>query len=139
LVRDVLLRLAQGTTTAVAEGRSRTEQYEWLQGLTDPNSALEIPFLEFLYAGGYRLPDTAQNRPCADVGTQPDFYYERDAVPGVCVFVDGSDHLDPARNERDTAAREALEDRGYRVIVIRFDLPLEKQVAQHPDVFGVSG
>ena len=49
--------------------------------------------LEFLYEGGYRLPNTAQSQPCADVAAQPDFYYERDGVPGACVFVDGSDHL----------------------------------------------
>ena len=34
-------------------------------------------------------------------------------------------------------AREALEDRGYRVIVIRFDWPLERQVGQHLDIFGL--
>ena len=137
LVRDFLLRLAQGTTTAVAAGRSREDQYHWLRGLTDPKSGLEIPFLEFLYEDGYRLPDAAQNRPCADVASQPDFYYERDGVPGACVFVDGSDHLEQAREERDTAAREALEDRGFRVITIRFDLALQEQVAQHPDIFDV--
>jgi len=47
--------------------------------------------------------------------------------PGACLFVDGSNHLDPVRKERDTAARTALEDRGYRVITIRFDLPRETQ------------
>ena len=104
-----------------------------------PTSGLEIPFLEFLHQRGYRLPDAAQNRPCPDVASQPDFYYEREGVPGACIFVDGSDHLDPAQSERDTAARTALEERGYRVITIRFDLPREAQVAQHPDVFGVGG
>jgi len=37
---------------------------------------------------------------------------------------------------RDQSSREALEDRGYRVIAIRFDQSLDEQVARHPDVFG---
>ena len=75
--------------------------------------------------------------PCSEVASQPDFYYEGDGVPGACIFVDGSDHLDPARQEKDTAARTALEDRGFRVITIRFDRPREEQVAQYSDVFGI--
>ena len=118
-------------------GRDRDEQYNWLKERTDPASGLEIPFLDFLYDGVYRLPDAAQNRPGPDVASQSDFYYEREGVPGACIFVDGRDPLDLTRKERDTAARTSLEDRGYRVIVIRFDRPLEDQVAQHPDVFGV--
>jgi len=103
----------------------------------DSASGLEIPFLDFLHRGGYRLPNAAQTRPSSDVASQPDFYYERDGVPGACVFVDGSDHLDPVRQKRDTAARTALEDRGYRVITIRFDRPRKEQVDIHPDVFGL--
>ena len=90
----------------------RDEQYDWLKERTDPASGLEIPFLDFLYEGVYRLPDAAQNRPCPDVASQPDFYYEREGVPGACIFVDGSDHLDPVWKERDTAARTALEAHG---------------------------
>lgn len=139
LARDFLLRLGKGTTTVVGQSRTREEQYEWLRSITDPRSGLEIPFLEFLYNGRYRLPDTAQNRPEPEVPAQPDFYYEREGVPGVCVFVDGSDHDDPRRKERDAEARAALEDRGYRVITIRLDQPLEGQVSEHPDVFGPGG
>jgi len=134
-IRQFLLKLSTGTAAELARGRDREEQYQWLKERTDPASGLEIPFLEFLYQGGYRLPDSAQNRPCPDVASQPDFYYERAGVPGACVFVDGSDHLDPTRQERDTAVRTSLEDRGYRVIVIRFDVQLEEQVGQHPDIF----
>ena len=93
--------------------------------------------MDFLYRGGYKLPDVAQNRPTSEVASQPDFYYEREGVPGACIFVDGSDHVDPARQQRDTAARTALEDLGHRVITIRFDRPREEQAAQHPDIFGV--
>lgn len=116
--------------------RTRDQQYEWLRSVTDPASGLEKRFLEFLYENGYRLPDAAQNRPDDEVPAQPDFYYSRDRVPGVCVFVDGSEHDEPRRQERDSTARSALEDRGYRVIAIRFDQSLEAQVQAHPDVFG---
>ena len=138
-IQDFLLKLAASTANELAMGRDRDEQYQWLKDRTDPASGLEIPFLDFLYQGGYRLPNAAQNRPSTDVASQPDFYYEREGVPGACIFVDGSDHLDPAQQERDMAARTALEDRGYRVITIRFDRSREDQVARHPDVFGVGG
>jgi hypothetical protein len=114
-------------------------QYEWLMGLVDPASNLEGEFLDFLYQRGHRLPDAAQIRPTPEIASQPDFYYEREAVPGVCVFVDGSAHDSPRRQERDQAAREALEDRGYRVVVIRVDEDLESEVAAHPDVFNQTG
>jgi hypothetical protein len=139
LIREFLVRLGRGVASQVATARSREEQYQWLRGMTDPGSNLEIPFLEFLYGGGYRLPDLAQNRPAEGVAAQPDFYYEREGVPGVCVFVDGSDHDEPRRKERDAEARAALEDQGYRVISIRFDHPLDAQVSAHPDVFGTKG
>jgi len=138
LVRDFLLHLASSTTAVVAEGRSREEQYHWLRTIADPKSGLEIPFLDFLYEGGYRLPDAAQNRPCPEVGAQPDFYYERGPVPGACVFIDGVDHDHPLKSERDERARKALEDRGYRVVTIRFERGLEEQVRQHSDIFGLS-
>jgi len=136
LVRDFLLRLGRGLTTTMEAGRTRDEQYSWLRSIVDPQSPLEPRFLQFLYDGGYNLPDMAQNRPDPDVPAQPDFYYERDGVPGVCVFIDGSDHDDPNRSGRDAAARATLEDQGYRVITIRYDQPLEPQVEAHPDVFG---
>ncbi len=48
---------------------------------------------------------------------------------------------DPARNQgleaaRDRSVREALEDRGYRVVAIRHAEPLAAQVARLPEVFG---
>lgn len=36
-----------------------------------------------------RLPDAAQTRPTPEVAVQPDFYYQRAGLPGVCVFIDG--------------------------------------------------
>jgi hypothetical protein len=136
LVRDFLLRLAS-STTVVAASRSRNEQYEWLKSITDPMSGLEIGFLDFLFKNGYCLPDAAQNRPCPEAPAQPDFYYGRGSIPVACVFVDGPSHDLAGRSERDEQVRKALEDRGYRVISIRFDQDFEKQVQQHTDIFGM--
>jgi hypothetical protein len=136
LVRDFLLRLAS-STTIVSNSRNRNQQYEWLKSITDPKSGLEKQFLDFIFNAGYRLPDTAQNRPCAEVPAQPDFYYGTEGVPGTCVFIDGSSHKHPLAAERDEKVRKALEDHGYRVIAINFDRELEEQIGQHPDVFGV--
>jgi hypothetical protein len=135
LVKDYLLNLASSKTT-VFQTKNRDEQYTWLKSIADPKSGIEIPFLDFLYQGGYHLPDAAQNRPCQDVSVQPDFYYERGAAPGVCIFVDGASHDNPVQKERDTEVRNSLEERGYRVIAIRFDQGLEEQIRQYPDVFG---
>jgi hypothetical protein len=82
------------------------------------------------------LPDKAQFRPADDVYAEADFYYERNGIPGVCVFCDGPDHDLPQRKQTDTVEREKLANRGFRVTAIRFDTELEKQLASATDVFG---
>jgi hypothetical protein len=72
--------------------------------------------LDLLAAEGLRLPDHAQHCPEPDLPVQVDFYYVRDGVPGVCVFVDGSAHAAPSQADHDRQLRGALRDRGYRVI-----------------------
>jgi len=37
---------------------------------------------------------------------------------------------------RDRVVRESLEDRGYRVVEITHDRPIDEQVADYTDVFG---
>lgn len=133
------LRLLTSARTVQAEGRDREAQYHWLEGLVDPGSSLERKFLQFLYESQIRLPDHAQNRPTQDVYVQPDFYYERENLPGVCVFIDGPSHDTPHQQEQDEQVRGQLQDRGFRVISIRHDLPFADQVEQHPDVFVVEG
>jgi len=83
-----------------------------------------------------RLPDRAQYRPEPGVYGEADFFYERNALKGVAVFIDGTPHDEPVRKEQDQHERKKLEDLGYRVIVIRYDKPLAEQIDAHADVFG---
>jgi very-short-patch-repair endonuclease len=102
---------------------------------TDPASSFERTFLDHLYERKLRLPDFAQRTPVADIFVQPDFYYQRGTVPGICIFIDGPYHDAPARREEDQRGREALEDRGHRVIAINADQELSEQISRYPDVF----
>lgn len=99
-------------------------------------TTLEHEFLAFLYGHGLRLPDRAQNRPAPDIPVQPDFYYDREGRPGVCVFVDGPHHDQPRQREADERLRAGLQNNGYRVIAVRYDRPFPEQVEKYPDVFG---
>lgn len=136
LIRGYLMVLAGATSVRVQPGRSREEQYQWLEAHYDHASTLERDLLKLLYRTGRRLPDRAQYRPEADVYAEADFYYERPGIPGVAVFCDGPAHGQAVREARDKTERDALEDRGYRVIIIRYDRELESQLAEHQDVFG---
>jgi hypothetical protein len=135
-VGEFLLRLAASKTEPLDPQRSREEQYALLRNVvSDDRSPLGRKFLDFLYSEGYPLPDTAEDRPESDLAVQPDFYYDRDGVRGVCVFVDGASHDEPHQDAHDQELRGILEDRGYRVIAVRGDSPFKDQVSEHPDVF----
>jgi hypothetical protein len=112
----------------IGQKRNRQEQYEWLKKNIDPISTLEAKFLEFLYSAGYKLPDFAQFRPTAEIMVQPDFYYDRGDMPGVCIFVDGPKHDSPEVTKHDNTVRKQLEDKGFRVISINYATEFESQV-----------
>ncbi len=99
-------------------------------------SSPEKQFLDTLFTSRRRLPDRTQFRPEPGVYAEADFYYERDGLKGIAVFVDGPHHDEPVQREPDKRERKKLEDLGYRVVVIRYDRPLTDQVAENSDVFG---
>jgi len=136
LIREFLEALAGAELVGLSSGRAYDEQYAWLRAQTDPASELEREFLEHLYQRRLRLPDAAQYRPAPDIPVQPDFYYERGGIPGVCVFIDGPTHGGSAQAEHDCQVRSQLTDRGYRVVAITCHESLAPQIDRFPDVFG---
>src|SRR5260370_6120116 len=136
LIKDFLLKLSRALTTLIAHGKTYDEQYNWLSERRDPNSTLEAQFLDLLYKSRRRLPDGAQFRPESGVYAEADFYYERDGLKGVAVFIDGPHHDEPNQREKDLRERKKLEDLGYHVIVIQYDSPILDQINVHKDVFG---
>jgi Domain of unknown function (DUF1998) len=134
-VRDFLFALSHSEIAPIADGPSYNDQHRRLLDLVDPGSSFERAFLEYLYKNGLRLPDHAQHTPADGIAVQPDFYYERDGIPGVCVFIDGPHHEESAQAEHDRTVREALKDQGFRVVAIKSGRAIADQVSEHLDIF----
>ncbi len=130
-IRQIIGQLAQSTLEIEPQTRSREDQYKWLLERVDPRSSLEQELLELLYRQGFCWPDDAQH-PIPAAGAITDFLYG----PNVLVFCDGPDYDTPDHRERDSQQRQELRNRGYRVVVIRYDVPLAEQVARYPEIFG---
>lgn len=135
-IRDFLMSLQAAATTRLAHDRTYDEQYQWLLERRDAASSLELKFLEVLHEARHRLPDLAQFRPEQGVYAEADFFYEREDLKGIAVFIDGPTHDEPKQKEQDSRERRKLEDMGYRVITIRYDKPPKDQIIAHADVFG---
>ncbi|MCS7239572.1 MAG: DEAD/DEAH box helicase [Thermoguttaceae bacterium] len=127
-VRDLLMSLARSRVEMRVHGLSGQEHFAQL--LEQGQSGFERQFLEFLAARGYRLPHGAQ-KSIQEPRCIADFFYE----PNVLVFCDGPPHDHPERARLDENIRRQLLMRGYRVIIIRWDEELDKQVARYPEVF----
>jgi len=134
-VRDFLFSMSRSDIAPITNGPTLDEQYHRLLDLIDPGSSFERAFLDYLYENGLRLPDHAQHSPADGIPVQPDFYYERDGIPGACIFIDGPRHDEPAQADRDRIVREALKDQGFRVVAIKSGRTIADQVLEHPDIF----
>jgi hypothetical protein len=134
-VRDFLFSLSRSDVAPVTNGPTYDEQYRRLSGLIDPGSSFERAFLDYLYKNGLHLPDHAQHTPVDGIPVQPDFYFERDGIPGICIFIDGPRHEEQAQAERDRLVREALRDQGFRVVGIVSGRAIADQVSENIDIF----
>jgi very-short-patch-repair endonuclease len=134
-VRDFLLRLSSAKVLPTTKTASYEAEYDRLIGLLDPASTFEQAFLDYLFANRLRLPDHAQHTPAQTIAVQPDFYYERNGIPGVCVFLDGPHHAKQKTSQRDSELREALRDQGFRVIGITGSRSLREQIEENADIF----
>jgi ATP-dependent helicase YprA (DUF1998 family) len=134
-VVPLLLRLAESETEPV--GAEATPQLRLEKLVAASTTSLEEKFVNFLRAGGYRLPDEAQFL-IPKAQARPDFIYRLPGGP-VAVFLDGPVHDERPVRERDAAAEDRLLDLGWLVIRFRHDEyrdGWEQTVRKHPGVFG---
>ena len=130
LVRPALERLrACAAESLEAEDETYDDHYARLRAQADPNSTLEVRFLDGLRERGLRLPDDAQRR-VEGLYVQPDFFY----APNLYVFVDGSVHDDEETAAADRRKRRAMVKDGYRVLVYRYDDDLDAVLAPHAEI-----
>ena len=129
-----LLRALASSTTVPAGGAHRTAEEHAASLLGAAESGLERDFVEFLRAGGYRLPDGAQEF-ISEARARPDFVY-RTKGGNIAIFVDGPHHDAPHVSERDMEAEDRLMELGWLVIRFRYDDEWDEIVRRYPSVFG---
>ncbi len=129
-IRDLLLTLATAQVESSPTDNTRGSHLEMLLRLCD--SDLERKWLIQLQELGLRLPDEAQVLFDA-CSTRPDFFYhDRYAV----IYVDGSHHDYPHRQQRDHRQTECMEDNGYTVIRFGYLEDWGEVFARYPHIFG---
>ena len=114
----------EGDVQQRMEADSAPAKLEHLLEICD--SEMERKFLLTTQEFGWPLPLEAQSRPESEVFAQPDFVYEG----RIAMFIDGPQHEKANVARRDQSAREALEDRGWRIGVVVYSAPIRQQVAE---------
>lgn len=134
LIKDALINLRDGVYE-LRHGNAYTdyeEHYTHMERTLDPRSSTEKAFIQHLYKHGLRLPDKAQV-PVDDCRTIPDFVYLNPMQ--VALFCDGTPHDEPLQQRLDANKRKCLESLGYKVLVWRYDDPLDEFVKKHASLF----
>lgn len=132
LIRELLAMLANADTAASPGGATRDEYLETL--LRQCESELERDWLVYLHECGLRLPDHAQVY-IEDCQTRPDFIYNSGGVYGA-IYIDGSHHDYPRRQQRDAQQTECMADYGYRVIRFGYRDDWANILEQNKHIFG---
>ncbi len=103
-VASLLADLRNASLTATEQQHERLDQAV--------ESSLEAEFLDFLRAGGFRMPDRGQHR-IDEANTVVDFVY-RDAK--TVIYIDGPHHDEARRKDQDAGQDTALKELGLTVI-----------------------
>jgi superfamily II DNA/RNA helicase len=132
LIADLLVHLANGTTTTGAGGTNADDIAVTLERRCD--TELERRWLRWLLSNDYRLPDDAQVL-LDEAAARPDFVY-RNLSQRAAIFVDGPIHEYETVGERDRAAEERLMDYGWTVIRFPHDADWDEIARRFGSIFG---
>lgn len=129
LAKEILMQLRGATLRVSPTARTRAEQFNALTNRAE--SELERKWLTFLEQNELNLPDEAQVE-LLDGRTRPDFYYEEHKA---AVYIDGPHHDQQGQAQFDQERRDELEERGYQVVVFRYDCDWNEIANEYADVF----
>lgn len=134
-INQLLEMFAAATVEVSPTGSTRTDHFRALLDLCE--SDLEREWLLTLYEQGLRLPNSAQVY-IEGCQTRPDFIYNSGGVYAA-VYVDGSYHDYPNRQDRDHQQTECMEDYGYRLIRFGYRDDWAAILGNNKHIFGGAG
>jgi|GEM_PF-1110239 len=109
----------------IAQQHTIPERAPTTTGITGlPQTAIESRFRRMLLEAGFPDPICQRSIELAlgDGRTLPDFFYELEGDPGVCVYLDGMAghiHGNPHQKAKDAQIRDTLRNQGFEVVTVR--------------------
>jgi len=131
-ILTLLGMLANADIISSPNSAPRETHLEFL--LRQCESDLEREWLFYLHEQGLSLPNQGQVY-IEDCKTRPDFMYTGSGVY-VAVYIDGSHHDFPRRQQRDASQTECMADYGYQVIRFGYRDDWSAILKQHTHIFG---